>query len=523
MQRTHSTPRILVAEDDPEVQGFLEVAMRSSGFSVDVVEDGEETLACLKENGAGYSLLLLDLIMPRKDGLETLREIRQFDTGLPIIMLSGASSPLHVVDAIKSGANDFLPKPVSHEDLIKAIQKALRIPLEMEMTVATTESVPRFGEACIASSSWTKKMDLFLKQVGSSEVPVLIQGETGVGKEVLARQLHDCSPRAKKPFLKLNCAALPSELIESELFGYERGAFTGAFRSSPGKFEAANGGTILLDEIGDMDFKLQAKLLQVVQDGEFLRLGGAEICRVDVRVIAATHCDLEQAIVDGRFREDLYYRLNIIRIEVPPLRERKEEILPLVQFFIKKHSKPGDAPIELTAGVRQVLLAHSWPGNIRELENVVRKMVVLRRPELVVEDLRRVALRRQVSAVRGPSSNDHRWANGQTESILKAPPWLPDERTENASNRAAYTEVSPITDLAEDIGDAGRSAGQSSVLRRVDEARKQAEIEAIVAALNASLWNRKEAAALLNVEYKALLYKMKKLGIGDKALGAAAH
>jgi len=523
MQRTHGTPRILVAEDDTEVQDFLEVAMRSSGFSVDVVDDGEETLACLKENGAGYSLLLLDLIMPRKDGLETLREIRQFDTGLPIIMLSGASSPLHVVDAIKSGANDFLPKPVSHEDLIKAIQKALRIHPEMDMTVAARESAPCSREACIASSSWTKKMDLFLKQVGSSEVPVLLQGETGVGKEVLARQLHECSPRAKKPFLKLNCAALPSELIESELFGYERGAFTGAFRSSPGKFEAANGGTILLDEIGDMDFKLQAKLLQVVQDGEFLRLGGSEICRVDVRVIAATHCDLEQAIVDGRFREDLYYRLNIIRIEVPPLRERKEEILPLVQFFIKKHSKPGDAPLELTASVRQSLLAHSWPGNIRELENVVRKIVLLRRPELVVEELRLVALRRQVSAVRGPSPNDHRWANGQADSARKTTPSLPHERTANASNRAAYAEVSPITDLAEDLGDAGRSTGQSSVLRRVDEARKQAEIEAIVAALNASLWNRKEAAALLNVEYKALLYKMKKLGIGDKALGAAAH
>lgn len=523
MQRTHSTPRILVAEDDPEVRGFLEVALRSSGFSVDVVEDGEEALACLKENGAGYALLLLDLIMPRKDGLETLREIRQFDTGLPVIMLSSASSPLHVVDAIKSGANDFLPKPVSHEDLIKAIQKALRIRPEMDLTTAATELVPHSGKAYIASSSWTKKMDLFLKQVGSSEVPVLVQGETGVGKEVLARQLHACSPRAKKPLLKLNCAALPSELIESELFGYERGAFTGAFRSSPGKFEAANGGTILLDEIGDMDFRLQAKLLQVVEDGEFLRLGGSEICRVDVRVIAATHCDLEQAIVDQRFREDLYYRLNIIRIEVPPLRERKEEILPLAQFFIKKHSKPGDTPLEITSSLRQILLAHTWPGNIRELENAIRKMVVLRRPELVIEELRRVSIRGQLSTIRGSSLNGDRWANGlQGESSQKTAA-LPDERTPNASsNEAANTEASPITALPAGTGNAGRSAGQPSILRKVDEDRKQAEIEAIVAALNASLWNRKAAAVLLSVEYKALLYKMKKLGIGEKMLRTAA-
>ena len=196
-------------------------------------------------------------------------------------------------------------------------------------------------------------MDLFLDQVGSSEVPVLLQGETGVGKEVLARQIHACSRRAKKPFLKLNCAALPSELVESELFGYERGAFTGAFRNNPGKFELADGGTLLLDEIGDMDFKLQSKLLQVLQDGEFLRLGSKEICRVDVRVIAATHCDLDQAISDGRFREDLYYRLNVIRIEVPPLRDRGEEILSLAQFFLKKHTPPGEAPVEMSSSLRQ--------------------------------------------------------------------------------------------------------------------------------------------------------------------------
>lgn len=500
--RMHDSPKILVAEDEPEVRGYLEAALRSSGFSVDLVEDGEEALACLVERGAEYSLLLMDLIMPRKDGMETLRHIRQFDTGLPIIMFSSAASPLNVVDAIKNGANDFLAKPVGHDLLNRSVQKALRIPAQVAASSAE-ESSSRAEEACIASSSWTRKLDLFLKQVGSSEVPVLLQGETGVGKEVLARQIHACSPRARKAFLKLNCAALPSELIESELFGYERGAFTGAFRSSPGKFEMADGGTILLDEIGDMDFKLQAKLLQVLQDGEFLRLGGKEMCRVNVRVIAATHCDLEQAIVERRFREDLYYRLNVIRIEVPPLRERREEILPLVKFFLKKHSRPGDAPIEITAPLKQALLIHSWPGNIRELENVVRKLVVLRRPDEAAEELKRDA-RRQLLASRALSSNDQRVAAEPRKDIHST------------------ADIPGHTLSIEDPGDLAEISGQTSVLLKVEEARKQAETEAIIAALNTTLWNRKEAAALLNIEYKALLYKIKKLGIGERIARAAA-
>jgi two-component system response regulator AtoC len=497
------SPRILVAEDEPEVRGYLEVALRSSGFSVDLVEDGEEAVACLKERGSEYSLLLMDLIMPRKDGMETLRHIRQFDTGLPIIMFSSASSPLNIVDAIKNGANDFLAKPVSHDVLNRSIQKALRIPTQMTAHAVAAESSPRAEEACIASSSWTNKLDQFLKQVGSSEVPVLLQGETGVGKEVLARQIHACSPRARKSFLKLNCAALPSELIESELFGYERGAFTGAFRSSPGKFEMADSGTILLDEIGDMDFKLQAKLLQVLQDGEFHRLGGKEICRVDVRVIAATHCDLEQAMAERRFREDLYYRLNIIRIEVPPLRERREEILPLVQFFLKKHSKPGDARVEISSALKQALLVHSWPGNIRELENVIRKLLVLRRPDVVADELKRAA-RRQLSVARGPLVSDQRNA-------------IMEPRMDSGRN----VEISDDLHSQENCAEGTEASRKTSILRKVDEARKQAETEAIVAALNTTLWNRKDAAALLNVEYKALLYKIKKLGIGERALRAA--
>ena len=207
---------------------------------------------------------------------------------------------------------------------------------------------------------------------------MLIQGETGVGKEVFARELHAHSPRAKRSFLKLNCAALPSELVESELFGYERGAFTGAFQRKPGMFEQADGGTIMLDEIGDMDFKLQAKLLQVLQDHEFQRVGGKGCIRVDVRVIAATHCDLEQAIAEDRFREDLFYRLNVVSVRVPPLRERREDILAMAEFLARKHAPPGAAPPPIPPSLQEMFLAYDWPGNIRELENVIRKFLIFR-------------------------------------------------------------------------------------------------------------------------------------------------
>ncbi|MBZ5676588.1 MAG: sigma-54 dependent transcriptional regulator [Acidobacteriia bacterium] len=514
-----SAIRILVAEEEPEIRSYLDVALRWLGYSADFTGDGEEALARLREQGADYSLLLLDVIMPRKDGLETLREIRTFDTGLPVIMLSSRSSPVTAADAMKSGSSDFLVQPVSHEDLSKAIQKALRLRhVEPESGSAGHPSLS--DTSPVVSSSWTKKLDLFLAPVGSSEVPVLLQGETGVGKEVLARQIHACSRRAKKPFLKLNCAALPSELVESELFGYERGAFTGAFRSNPGKFELADGGTLLLDEIGDMDFKLQSKLLQVLQDGEFLRLGSNEICRVDVRVIAATHCDLDQAISDGRFREDLYYRLNVIRIEVPPLRERHDEVLSLAQFFLKKHTPPGEAPVEMSSSLRQTLTAYDWPGNIRELENVIRKLIALRRSDLVVEELKQAASRRRAIAA---GSSSRQGPNLRLESRLDAPLLNFEDGARRFSTEKWHSPEHASAQVSATNGEeCVDSALDPSILRKVDEARKQAETDAILGALNATLWNRKQAATLLNVDYKALLYKMKKCGIGNKTVRASA-
>jgi transcriptional regulator with GAF, ATPase, and Fis domain len=402
---------------------------------------------------------------------------------------------------------------------LRVFRRALSAMIAAEENPTSAES--------ITSWPWTRKLELFLARVGAADVPVLLQGETGVGKEVLARRICACSSRANKPFLKLNCAALPAELVESELFGYDRGAFTGAFRNTPGKFEMADGGTILLDEIGDMDVKLQAKLLQVLQDGEFLRLGAKETVKVDVRVIAATHCDLERAIRRGAFREDLYYRINIMHIEVPPLRDRREEILPLARFFIGKHSRPGDPQVEINQNLSRTLMAHSWPGNIRELENVIRKLVVLREPDWVSEELRRAAARRQDC----PSWNGTtmRALDSHNESEKYPVPCLSSGLGEGIGHTAirkvaaadtASSEPSVIasSDDVEDIATA-------SALRTVDNARRQGETDAILAALNATLWNRRQAAELLNIEYKALLYRMKRLGIGSRKLAkpSATH
>lgn len=467
MQRIPNGKTILIGEDEPEVRSYLEMALRCNGFGVALAENGDEVLDQLDAPNPGISAVLLDIVMPERNGLDTLREIRRNHSDLPVIIISGESSPPRVMEAMRSGATDFLGKPVSHEDLSKALRKVIS---ESAAPVGRPVQPPSVKAAAgyFMDGCRSRELNLLLSRVGPADVPVLINGETGTGKEVFARQLHMNSPRANAPFIKLNCAALPSELVESELFGYERGAFTGAFQKKPGMFEMADGGTLMLDEIGDMDVNLQAKLLQVLQDQEFRRIGGKELVRVNVRVIAATHRNLEQAIAEGRFREDLYYRLNVVSVSLPSLRHAKEDLLPLATFLLNKHSKPNQITPSITPALAECFMEHDWPGNVREMENVIRRFIVFGDPDMIIRDLRfRTRMRNMTSTVRV--------SNGSTQAVA--------------------------------------ASSSAPSLEEVNRARQTAETQVILDALQTTKWNRKAAAALLQIDYKALLYKMKKLNI----------
>lgn len=458
---------MIVADGEAEELAVFHPVLKLHGHDAEFVRRDAELVTQLNRDREADLLVVLEIVK-QHGGLEVLKKVRQARPDAHVIVLSQIASPSFVVAAMKHGANDFLQKPVNEEELGQAFERARggSGPLSAD---GGSRAAPGNEAGVFSRGAWSRRMEPMLERAGAADVPLLFRGETGVGKEVLARRCHARSARSERPFLKLNCAALPSELIESELFGYERGAFTGAVKSTAGKFEMANNGTILLDEIGDMDFKLQAKLLQVLQDKEFMRLGSAETLRVDVRVMAATHKNLEDAITAGTFRQDLFYRLNVIEIHIPPLRERVDEILPLAEFLLKKHSAPGRPLPEIPGTLRRALLEHPWPGNIRELENVIRKFVVLGSAAPVVDEL----LRR----VKPPLT-------AHQKPIRSAPAEAP-------------------------------AHPQPTILANVNAARKAAESEAILNVLNSTRWNRKEAAKLLGIEYKALLYKMKKLGIGD--------
>ncbi len=377
-------PTVLVADDEIGVRESVGRALHREGFRVVPAEDGQAALDALRRGGV--DLLLADLRMPALGGLELLRAAKLLAPEVEVIVLSGHGTVEEAVEAMKEGAYDFLTKPFGRAQLVRAIRQALEhraLVLENRSLQRRLDELVGAGEI-ISESPPIRQVLALVKQIAPTSATVLIQGESGTGKELVARALHEGSPRRGRPFIRVNCAALPETLLESELFGYERGAFTGAAARKEGRFELADGGTLLLDEVGDLSGATQAKLLRVLQEGEFERLGGTKTLKADVRIVAATNQDLALLVKERRFREDLYYRLNVIAIEIPPLRERAEDIPLLAQHFLRVHAAKNRRELSgFTEAALARLRAYPWPGNVRELEHAVERAVILARGSLI--------------------------------------------------------------------------------------------------------------------------------------------
>jgi len=376
--------RILIAEDEKPQRELLEGFLRKEGFKVDGVGSGREALQRLRESV--YDIALIDYKMPELDGLQTLREIRRLSPELPVVMMTAYGTVETAVASMKEGALDYLTKPIDLDELLLIFEKVLersRLIHENKLLKAQLKERYTFKHIIYQSPKMEEVMNL-VARVAPSSSTVLIRGESGTGKELIANAIHYASPRAEKPFVKVSCSAIPETLLESELFGHEKGAFTGALQRRIGRFEEASEGTIFLDEIGELSPVLQVKLLRVLQEREFQRLGSNLTLKTEARVIAATHRNLEEAMKRGEFREDLYYRLNVISIFIPPLRERKEDIPPLIDYFLKKYSQLNQKKVtNLSQEARMLLLRYSYPGNVRELENMIERAVVLCRGEII--------------------------------------------------------------------------------------------------------------------------------------------
>jgi DNA-binding NtrC family response regulator len=375
---------VLVVDDDSDTRDALDVILHREGYTVHTAASGEEALECLQNQQV--DVLLCDVKMPNMDGLAVLRQVKAAETSLVVVMMSGHHDVAAAVDAMKQGAFDYLLKPLSKDDVLRTMQKALSVrALLVENLVLRHQVRDHMARAEVIGSSpaWRRVCEL-VQQVAPSQATVLLTGESGTGKELVSGLLHRLSPRAERPFIVLNAAALPATLLEAELFGYEKGAFTGAIQRKLGHFELANGGTLFLDEIGDMPPEVQVKLLRVLQDGTLQRLGGTRTLQVDVRVVAATNKNLMEEVAAQRFRHDLYYRLNVISIRLPPLRERRQDISLLAAHFLRKYAHENAKPV---TGIQQEALqrlqAYAWPGNVRELENIMERAVVLTQGSIV--------------------------------------------------------------------------------------------------------------------------------------------
>ena len=463
---------ILVVDDEPSIRKYLQTLLEVDGFDVETVGSGKEAISKIN-TGERPDLIILDVLMPEMNGLDTLQELMHLDRSLNVIMLSCSNEVGTVVEAIRLGAHDYLTKPFEKTELDAAMLKSRQKKQLTQENQALKDYCEQITEdlSFLAASPQMVRIRQQILQIAPVDVPVFICGESGVGKEVVARMIHLRSKRRNQPFVKVNCAALPGELLESELFGFEQGAFTGAVRAKPGKFEMANKGTIFLDEIAEMPVHLQAKLLHVLQDHQYSRLGGRHLVETDVRVLAATNVDVQDAMKTGKFREDLYYRLNVLSIIVPPLRERTAEIPLLFQHFLVKYSeKFGKSAQTPSKHLLDAALNYPWPGNLRELENFVKRYVILEDDEGSLREL--------------------------VEKSASRP-------------RTSPRNEAPVQ----------REQGLKALVRGLKD---EAEMEAIADALEKTRWCRKDAAKMLGISYKALLYKMRQFNLDTRSTRRAA-
>jgi len=455
--------KILVVDDEPSIRKYLQTLLEVEGFDVEALGSGPEAIEKINK-GDRPDFIILDVLMPEMSGIETLKELLQIDRSLNVIMLSCSNEVGVVVEAIRLGAHDYLTKPFEKSELDAAMLKSRQKKQLTTENQALRDYCDQVTEdlSFLAASPQMVRIRQQILQIAPVDVPVFICGESGVGKEVVSRMIHLRSKRRTQPFIKVNCAALPGELLESELFGFEQGAFTGAVRAKPGKFELANKGTIFLDEIAEMSPHLQAKLLHVLQDHQYSRLGGRSMIETDVRVLAATNVDVHEAMKTGRFREDLYYRLNVLSILVPPLRERTAEIPLLFRHFLTKYSeKFGKPAVDPSKHLLDAAANYPWPGNLRELENFVKRYVILEDDEGSLRELVEMSSTRQ--------------------------------------------RTSPREEVA-----APKEQGLKALVRGLKD---EAEMEAIADALEKTRWCRKDAAKMLGISYKALLYKMRQFNL----------
>ena len=467
--------QVLIVDDEPNLRKILAAQLSRDGYEVMLAEDGEQGLTMLRENH--IDLIVTDLKMPKVDGMELLRQALRESPDLPIVMITAHGTVDTAVEALKLGAFDYLTKPFDKDEVRQVVAKALktRALAQEEATTsvpfAPPEAGARFG--IIGASAGLTDLYAVLERVADSPTTVLITGESGTGKELVARALHEHSTRKDKPFIKVNCAAIPKELIESELFGYERGAFTGAVSSKPGRFELANGGTLFLDEVGEIPVEMQVKLLRALQESEFERVGGIKTIHVDVRLVAATNRDLKKLIAASAFREDLFYRLNVVSIRLPALRERDTDIPLLVEHFLKKFNERLKKQVTgVEPEALEILSAYTWPGNIRELENVMERSVLFcDAQKLRVEDL--------PGELRGSSSG----------SVAPPPTDL----------STSGMPLSPEGGLKE----------------HVKVAMSRLERDLVSRALKQTSGNVTHAARLLKISRKGLQLKMKELGLRE--------